>query len=330
MGREQHQDPALSQKKLIDSMAGATKRSRAASGNATKRRKKQSGYSTQLISAAHRMAAPSLGIMARGQARHSIIPKTKRAKVTYTHTSYVTAHDTSAYHRFRLNSIYDPDYETGGEKVNGWGEMSAIYNKYKVLGSVLEFTYLGCNACAPSSGKVWNGVNAINEDLGAHNRDGHVAIVYPATPVGPTSAYITGITGANYKQEMIEDNQLDHKQVRLVPSESKGTGQTIKLVYTPRSWFGALDAVNMHKDLTVLMAASPLDTVPTLAEDRVDSLGRCAAAVAVVQFRKDASFWQAATNVPTTSSGSAARFYFKVRITYDVMFSEADISIGQV
>lgn len=46
-------------------------------------------------------------------------------------------------HRFRLNSVYDPDYETGGLQPYWFDQLAAVYGRYKVVGAKItaKFCY---------------------------------------------------------------------------------------------------------------------------------------------------------------------------------------------
>lgn len=60
-------------------------------------------------------------------------------------SNYVFATNTNglvAFKRFRLNSLWDPDYATGSDQtsVMGYNLYNAIYKKYRVYGAQVEFT----------------------------------------------------------------------------------------------------------------------------------------------------------------------------------------------
>ena len=52
----------------------------------------------------------------------------------------------SAKHAFRTASMYDPDHTTTGHQPLFFDQMNAIYNKYRVLGSVIKVKFINCSS----------------------------------------------------------------------------------------------------------------------------------------------------------------------------------------
>lgn len=48
----------------------------------------------------------------------------------------------NAFHFFRANSVFDPDYSIGGHQPMGFDQYAALYNEYTVLGSRIKYTIL--------------------------------------------------------------------------------------------------------------------------------------------------------------------------------------------
>ena len=66
-------------------------------------------------------------------------PKSMAVKLTYCDVITVPNTDTgTAAYRFRLNSIFDPDYTGGGHQPRGHDQWASIYSKYCVIGAKVK------------------------------------------------------------------------------------------------------------------------------------------------------------------------------------------------
>lgn len=291
---------------------------RKASKKSQKSNKKK--YVSKIISEAKQLDKHITKVAVQNSIRHAIIPRQKRITLTYTDTTYLTMAEGIAYRRYRLNSIWDPLYETGGEKCNGWDEMNTLYDHYKVMGCVMDVDWISSNAAPPAMNGYTGSV------VGLWNADPQILMTYGCGVVGRTSAYLTGISNTNLKQEVFEDNQLRVKTSQVdvsVPAHRSLAKQ--RIVYTPDTWFGKKDAQNMHKELTCLMAANP----PVVVSEE-DSELRSPAALGVIQVRKHPSAYAHSATDPTDANGTTAKIFIKVRLTYDVLFTLPDLTVGQV
>lgn len=90
--------------------------------------------------------------------RSVIAPDSILVKLPYSDTAYTTATGTfGALQKFRLNSIYDPDYSGSGHQPMGYDQWTAIYERYTVIGAKVELQLYSTGSeivdfvCFPSS-----------------------------------------------------------------------------------------------------------------------------------------------------------------------------------
>lgn len=86
-----------------------------------------------------------------------IVPKRVFAKLKFycfwgPSSMYITSSiGKSATHRFRLNSIYDPDYAAGGTQPTGYSQYAALYGRYRVHACKVSSNFVRCHAAATSN-----------------------------------------------------------------------------------------------------------------------------------------------------------------------------------
>lgn len=60
---------------------------------------------------------------------------------SYSLSTLISSKNFAAAHWFRLQSIYDPDFTSGGHSPYGYSMMAGIYSKYKVVGTKVIITF---------------------------------------------------------------------------------------------------------------------------------------------------------------------------------------------
>lgn len=71
------------------------------------------------------------------------VPKTKLVKLRYCETLQLDAGgtDVAVEHRFRANSVYDPDRTAVGHQPMYFDQLAAIYESYEVLGAKIKVAF---------------------------------------------------------------------------------------------------------------------------------------------------------------------------------------------
>lgn len=80
----------------------------------------------------------------------NIAPDTYSVKMVYQmSTSLSSSSGAATHHVYRGNSVHDPDLTGTGTQPAGHDELSALYNRWRVMGSQIEVTAMSSNAVVP-------------------------------------------------------------------------------------------------------------------------------------------------------------------------------------
>lgn len=130
-----------------------------------------------------------------------------------------------AYHQFRCNSLYDPDYTTTGTQPMLYDQLSAIWTKYCVYGCKVNAEFITPTASSPTQVTLRPSVTSSapsDNDAEAERRWGRTAVIMKETNKAILSEYIDigQVYGYN-KSQIITDDTFT----------SLNTGNPLNIVY---------------------------------------------------------------------------------------------------
>jgi hypothetical protein len=96
-----------------------------------------------------------------------IVPSMFRGKMAYdTVVALSPAAGAASANVFRWNSVYDPDYTGVGASAVAYGQLSALYNRYRVLGAKMTVTFVNTSTTTPlTCFIVLNPVNTVGTNI---------------------------------------------------------------------------------------------------------------------------------------------------------------------
>ncbi len=105
----------------------------------------------------------------------SIIPSMFRGKMFYSTTATMScAIGALTTTVFRCNSIYDPDLTNVGTAVSGYASLSALYNRYRVLGCKIHLTLSNVGTTPLTAFAAVNPVNTVGTSFATAMAQRHV------------------------------------------------------------------------------------------------------------------------------------------------------------
>ena len=112
-------------------------------------------------------------------------PDSYRCKLAYNTTITLSPASGNGYfdsHTFRANSLFDPDYTGVGQQPTYFDQLSAVYERYRVIGCKMKLTVVNTNSSNPVEFLVYpsndTGVGATNIlDLSMNNDAGKLMVI---------------------------------------------------------------------------------------------------------------------------------------------------------
>lgn len=159
-----------------------------------------------------------------------IQPKTMYCELKYVQTCTLTPSTGSmGIHRFRANSIYDPDLTGTGHQPMFRDQMADLYNHYIVLGSTMEAV-------------IWT------EDITTH----YVSVV----GISQVDDAVTTLTSVI---QLLEQNTTRYKLMRNSALSGEKTMVKCRSNWSCKKWFGLKDPIDDKGEYGAAMTASPTD-----------------------------------------------------------------------
>jgi hypothetical protein len=131
---------------------------------------------------------------------------------------------TNSEHIFRLNSLYDPDYATGGHQPLGFDQLAPLYTYYTVIGCRARVTMTNTDDHHPCNLYVFPSINA-------------------------------GNLSSDDQLKVMTERGLA-RWCQLAPAGTGGSTKTLTLNWSAKEFFGKRPFE--HQDYTALMNNNPL------------------------------------------------------------------------
>lgn len=159
-------------------------------------------------------------------------------KLRYVEQLHIPGGSGTHNHRFRCNSLYDPNYSSTGHQPMGFDELAARYNHYMVLGARIKITSVAA---------------------GTASTDGDApSWVMVSTTANPTQVYANFTSVLESKpfgqqKKMYVSNYAPWNQ-----SPDKNDQKVLSAYYDPKKMFGLTKAtLRANEDLKALVNTNP-------------------------------------------------------------------------